>query len=89
MYTTVPASIPKSLAKYYDKISDYENSTRDHNGHWLYYAAGWKSGSDPLGAQHQDHEDTIKELVRCVREALPCGCSECTEMLSALEKNHA
>lgn len=75
-------NLPKSLIRYKSKISDFENDTAVNNGYWLYYAAGWKSGTDAIGCQHQDHEDTITELVRCVRGVIQCTCAECTEMLS-------
>ncbi len=75
-------TLPKTLKKYESKISDYENDTAQDNGHWVYYAAGWKSYTDPMGCLHQDHEDTIKELATCARYALKCDCAECVEMLT-------
>ncbi len=70
-------TLPKTLQKFADKISDYENDTAQDNGHWVYYRSGWKSHDDPIGVIHQDHEDTITELAQCARYAIPCDCDEC------------
>lgn len=48
----------------------------DEDGWWAYYPPGYKSAADPMGALHQDHEDSRPELVIVARMALPCGCSE-------------
>lgn len=69
--------LPKTLQRYASRIVDYSDERSNDNGIWLYYKLGWKSWSDPLGCQHQDHEDTVKELVYCVRNAIKCDCSEC------------
>lgn len=44
---------------------------------WVYYPRGWKSGTDALGAQHQDHTDTMSQVRSSVRGAIPCDCVDC------------
>lgn len=51
---------------------------KDEDGWWAYYADGWKSSTDTVGAQHTDHADTKREIMRLVRSAIPCNCKQCT-----------
>ena len=69
--------LPKSLQRYASRIADYSDERSSGNGIWLYYKRGWKSLSDPMGCLHQDHEDTVKELVSCARAMLKCDCNDC------------
>ena len=54
----------------------------DDDGWWAYYSAGWCSGSDFMGASHQDHEDTKREIMKAVRAAVKCTCEKCKKDLS-------
>jgi len=50
---------------------------KDEDGWWAYYADGWKSSTDAVGAQHTDHADTKREIMKLVRSAIPCNCKQC------------
>lgn len=77
--------LPKTLRKYASKIEDYSDEKASDNGVWVYYVPGWKSSTDPVGNQHQEHEDTVKECASWVKSALPCNCQECLDMIAATD----
>jgi hypothetical protein len=54
----------------------------DSDGWWCDYAPGWKSCTDPLGAQHTEHEQTRSELMQLVRQAKRCDCDDCAKVLA-------
>lgn len=74
-------SLPKTLQRYAARIAEYSDERGSDNGIWLYYRAGWKSASDPMGCQHQDHEDTVQELAVCARDAVRCDCDDCKRQM--------
>ncbi len=53
----------------------------DQDGWWAYYKDGWKSSFDPCAPIHFDHEGTKREILRRIREAVPCDCDECLEAI--------
>lgn len=46
----------------------------DSDGYWCYLKHGW-CWDDP--GLHIIHEDTQKEVLRCIRETKRCNCIEC------------
>lgn len=54
---------------------------KDEDGYWAYYKPGYKSATDPIGAQHWDHEDTRREIMSLVKSAIKCDCDECKKEL--------
>jgi hypothetical protein len=50
---------------------------RDEDGFWIYYGKGFKSSTDPVGVQHQDHADTRMEAEEMAQDAIACRCEEC------------
>lgn len=77
-----PSGLPKTLRRYAAVIADYSDERNSDNGIWLFYVPGIKSGSDPIGCVHQEHEETVTELLSCVRSRVQCDCGECREMLT-------
>jgi hypothetical protein len=61
------------------KNSKVDHAYRDNDGYWVEYKCGWKSGSDPLGAVHGDREDTARDIVRAVSNAIRCSCVDCCD----------
>jgi hypothetical protein len=60
------------------KASQCEIKTDPNDGSlWVYYPHGWKSGSDPMGCQHQDHIDNKSEVRSSIKDAIPCDCEDC------------
>lgn len=70
-------NLPKTLLPYENRIAEYSDERASGNGIWIYYRNGLKSYTDPVGNQHQDHEDTVREIAYCVRNAMPCDCGDC------------
>lgn len=73
---TLP-KLPGTLKRCASRIADYENDTRDDNGHWVHLADGWKNSDDPAGINHTIHETTLAECADLVRKAIPCDCVAC------------
>ncbi len=50
------------------------------NGWWVYYKNGFRSCNDPINPTHMDHETTLTELWKYVKNAKPCtdDCERCT-----------
>jgi hypothetical protein len=75
----MPNQLPKTLQRFAGKIEDISDVRVARDGFWIYLKRGWKDGSDPLGACHQVHENTITECASCMRGVLPCDCNECAQ----------
>jgi hypothetical protein len=75
-------NLPTTLKRYAAKICDYENDTRNDNGHWVHLADGWKNSDDPIGVNHTIHETTLTECAAIVRVAIPCDCADCVAGLA-------
>lgn len=69
--------LPKSLRPYSSRIASYSDERAYDNPIFIGYVEGWKSWTDPVGLQHADAEMTIKEILYCVRNAIPCDCIDC------------
>ena len=48
---------------------------RDSDGYWIELKRGYKSGNDPVGCEHQIHEDTKREAYAV--GVLVCDCPYC------------
>jgi hypothetical protein len=73
----MPLSIPKSLERFRDRITRYDDERSYGNPIFVCYAAGWKSYTDFVGVQHSDAELNIKDITYCVKNAIRCDCAEC------------
>jgi len=51
------------------------------------YKLGFKSSTDYMGAVHSDSARTARELIRYMRDAIPCDCDECVADIKAPEPN--
>lgn len=58
-------------------LDAYGNRVHLHDGLWLSTAQGWRSGDDHH--LHTIHEWTVKDLLKKVREVVPCekDCPRC------------
>lgn len=56
---------------------------KDDDGWWVEYKPGWQSSNDP--GCHGEHENTKREVMELVRNALPCDCVDCYQALMANE----
>lgn len=74
--------LPGTLKRHAARICDYENDTRNDNGHWVYLADGWKNFDDPVAVNHTIHETTLAECAAVVRGAIPCDCEQCVKGLA-------
>lgn len=72
-------TIPKTLQRFSSKIQSMDDERDTQNGYWIYLRRGWKSGNDPIGCVHQEHEDTLTALVGRMYSVLPCDCAECLD----------
>lgn len=77
MNTVNAVFIPKSLRPFSALIEDVDDERKIQNGYWVYLVYGWKSGSDPLGVEHQIHENTIGECARALKDVMRCDCEDC------------
>jgi hypothetical protein len=69
--------LPKSLARYIDRIADYNDERSYDNAIFIQYRKGWKSGDDPFSVRHADSAYNVKEALETVRSAVTCDCEEC------------
>jgi hypothetical protein len=72
-----------------------DSAYRDSDGVWIELTYGWANLYDePHGNLHGIHEDTVRDALRKLRGAGPCGCHDCVAGLAkavhdAVEKIHA
>ena len=67
-------TLPKSLEKFRDKISDVDDMRSSGEGYWVYLKEGWR---DPDGETHCIHEDTIRECAKLMKWIEPCTDPTC------------
>lgn len=48
---------------------------RDSDGYWIELKRGYRSANDPMGYEHQIHENTKRDAYAV--GVLVCGCSYC------------
>ena len=70
-------NMPKSFARYADRIADIEDLRGQDEGIWVHLANGWRTMD---GDTHSIHENTVTECVRELRWAKPCTVPGCCEV---------
>lgn len=70
-------ALPKTLERFRSILIDYSDERGSQNGIWAYFIPGIKSGGDPLGCVHQEHENTPSELANALVYVRPCDCEDC------------
>jgi hypothetical protein len=81
--TDYTSPLPKTLVRYRDRLFSYNDERSYDNPIFVGYRPGWKSYTDFLGIQHADAELTVKEILFCVKNAIPCDCDECIAEVNA------
>ena len=66
--------LPKCLRKYAAKIESVSDERGMGDGCWVYLADGLMDNSNHQC--HIIHEDTFRECITYIRDAVPCNCPE-------------
>lgn len=61
--------VPK---KYINRI---EKIIKDYDGYWIYFNKGYDTNEKMK--HHQDILFSQKEILKCIRESVPCNCEYC------------
>ena len=73
--------LPKGLRIYRKRITDF---FVDSDGIWAYLVPGWKR--EPCDDVHFIHEDTLKEVISGMKEAVKCKCDDCMKYINDFKK---
>lgn len=72
----VPASI--QTIKDFPFVEEVSDERGLDQGIWAYLQPGWYWDDPSL---HIIHEDTAEQVMKCLREILPCRCADCEKII--------